>query len=214
MYYPLLGKILKKEDYCEIDLSENNSFLDFNKTSNPQYLGAFISNELKRNNVQYGVGGYLEKRATYNASENFSNNGQQRDIHLGIDIWTDAYTPIYAPLDGIMHSFKNNDLPYDYGGTIILQHKKDGKIFHTLYGHLSLNSLKGLEKGKEIKAGNPVCQIGDWNENGGWPPHLHFQIINDMQEQEGDYFGAASQLEINYYKSNCPDPSYLIGIEK
>lgn len=214
MPYPLLGEIIKRENYCEIDLSEVNLNLDFEKTSNPKYLGTFISNEVKKNNVQFGVGGYLEKRATYNTSDNFSSNGQQRDIHLGIDIWTKAYTQIHAPLDATVHSFKNNDLPYDYGGTIILQHLEEGKTFHTLYGHLSLDSLEGLQRGQKIKAGAPICQIGDWNENGGWPPHLHFQIINDMQSLEGDYFGAASSSEINYYQNNCPNPDYLIGIEK
>lgn len=213
MTYPILGKILSQKDFCSIDLSEKNPLLDYHKTSNPKYLGEFIDSELKTNNVKYGIGGYAEKRAIYRASEYFNAEENERCIHIAIDIWTTVYTTFYAPLDGTVHSFKNNDLAYDYGGTIILQHEENGKIFHTLYGHLSLSSLVGLKKGMKIKAGTALCQIGDWHENGGWPPHLHFQIINDMQGMEGDYFGACAENEIDFHLNNCPDPSHLIGIK-
>jgi murein DD-endopeptidase MepM/ murein hydrolase activator NlpD len=209
----ILGKKLSKNDYCTIDLSANNPNLDYEKTSDPIYLDTFISNELKINNAQYGIGGYAEKRATYKASDNFKSNKNERCIHLGIDIWTAAYTIFYAPLDGVVHSFKNNDLAFDYGGTIILEHERNGQRFHTLYGHLSLKSLEGLKKGMKIKAGSPICQIGNWHENGGWPPHLHFQIINDMQNLEGDYIGACAEKEMDFYLNNCPNPMDLLGIK-
>lgn len=210
--FPILGRELSPEEFCPIDLSEQNTRLDYLKTSNPKYLGEFIDQELASNGVKYGIGGYAEKRAIYRASEYFNAEENERCIHLAIDIWTDAYTTFHAPLDGIIHSFKNNDLAYDYGGTIVLQHEEKGQIFHTLYGHLSLASLVGLKKGMKIDAGMPLCQIGNWHENGGWPPHLHFQLINDMQGMEGDYFGACAENETDFHLKNCPNPLHLIGI--
>lgn len=209
----VLGKELSKKDYCQIDLSASNPNLNYEKTNDPKYLDVFISNELKINNVQYGIGGYAEKRAAYRASDNFKSNEEERCIHLGVDIWTKAYTIFHTPLDAVVHSFKNNNLPFDYGGTIILEHNENGGKFHTLYGHLSLTSLEGLKKGMEIKAGSPICQIGDWHENGGWPPHLHFQMICDMQNLEGDYFGACTEKEMDFYLNNCPNPMKWIGIK-
>src|SRR5258708_19123945 len=96
----------------------------------------------------------------------------------------DEGSAIYAPLDGIVHSFRNNDVPLDDGPTIILQHtvEHDGSslTFFTLYGHLSLDSLDGLYEGKPIAAGSVLARIGDYPINGGWPPHLHVQIMTDL----------------------------------
>lgn len=211
--FPLLGQKLHPSEYCQIDLSSSNSELEYNRTSDPQYLDSFINETLSKNHVLFGVGGYAEKRAVYRAGTHFSSDGNDRCIHLGIDIWAKVYTTFYAPLDGVIHSFKNNNLPFDYGGTIILQHDIEGHVFHSLYGHLSLTSLIGLKKGMHIKAGQALCQIGDWHENGGWPSHLHFQIIRDMQGNEGDYIGACTENERNFYLDNCPNPAPFLGIE-
>ncbi len=211
MCYPLLGKKIKSTEYLDINLSQENPILDFRKTSNPKYLEQFIFSELEKNNVKYGIGGYLEKRNIYSISKNFS---PERNIHLAIDIWAKVGTQIFGTLDGEVHSFKNNDLPYDYGGTIILKHEEDGNIFHTLYGHLSLSSLIGLKIGKFIKKGTPFCQIGNWDENGGWPSHLHFQKIINMENYEGDYVGVCEKKDLEYYKINCPNSFPLTSFER
>ncbi len=210
MGFPLLGKKLLEKDYCRIDLSEKNPRLDYRKTSDPQYLDQFIQGELKDKQVLLGIGGYLEKRNIYQASANFA---AERNIHLAIDVWAEVGTGIHAPLNSKVHSFKYNDLPYDYGSTIVLEHRANEGVFHTLYGHLSKASLEGLEIGMDIPGGTRFCTIGDWNENGGWPPHLHFQIIRDMQGFKGDYIGVCREEKLDFYKTNCPDPTYLIGWE-
>ncbi len=204
---PILGKKITPKNSCTIRLGKENSDLVFEKTCDPHYLNDFIFSEIQKKGVEYGIGGYLEKRAIYQASENFT---PERNIHLAVDIWGEVGTTVHAPLDSIVHSFKYNALPYDYGGTIILQHQENEKVFHTLYGHLSKSSLIGLEKNQVIKAGTPFCQFGDWDENGGWPPHLHFQMIIDMQNMEGDYVGVCEEKDLEFYKNNCPDPSFLI----
>ena len=208
-FFPLLGIDLKAIDFCSINLSIYSPTLDLEAVQTYEGLNEFIQSNLKSNNARVGVGGYLEKRALYRPSTNFKNEANERDIHLGLDFWSNALTTIYAPLDGIVHSFKYNDAHLDYGATIILQHKLDGLVFYTLYGHLTLASLNNLKKGILIKKGTPFTAMGEPHENGGWVPHLHFQIIKDMMGKEGDFPGVASEKEIEFYSKNSPNPNWM-----
>jgi len=54
--------------------------------------------------------------------------------------------------------------------------------------------------------------LGNESENGNWPPHLHFQIINDIEGKFGDYPGVCSFKEIDKYSANCINPKYILGI--
>ena len=38
------------------------------------------------------------------------------------------------------------------------------------------------------------------------------QIIKDMGSYKGDYPGVASLHEIDFYRSNCPDPNLLLKL--
>ena len=49
--------------------------------------------------------------------------------------------------------------------------------------------------------------------NGDYPPHLHFQIINDLQGNFGDYLGVCSANELDFYKENCPDPNLILKLK-
>ncbi len=129
-----------------------------------------------------------------------------------MDITLKANTPIYAPLNGRIHSFQNNDKPLDYGPTIILEHDLEENIqFYTLYGHLNLISLENLTVGEVIEEGQRVGYIGEKFENGGWNPHLHFQIISDMENMKGDYPGVASKTNALAMLHKCPDPQLILG---
>ena len=152
------------------------------------------------------IGGYDERRAVYLGSLLFGDDEEPRDIHLGIDVWTEAGTPVAAPLDAIVHSFAVNDALGDYGATIILDHGG----FFTLYGHLAHRSLDGLESGRAVAAGEVFAWLGDRRENGGWPPHLHFQKITDMLDHRGDFPGVARASERERWLALCPDPSDLM----
>jgi murein DD-endopeptidase MepM/ murein hydrolase activator NlpD len=135
---------------------------------------------------------------------------EPRRLHLGIDIWGPAGTPVMAPLDGIVHSFAFNNNDSDYGATLILTHQLGDIGFHTLYGHLSLNSLKNLDDGKRISRGEVIGEFGMRFENGNWPPHLHFQVIADMQGWKGDYPGVCKYSERQQWLDNCPDPDLIL----
>jgi len=166
-----------------------------------------------------GIGRYNEARPIYTSDQYKleGNDGPEwRTVHIGIDIFMEAGTPILAPLDGVVHSFRNNDTPLDYGPTIILQHTVGNKnaqlVFFTLYGHLSADSLEGLYEGKDIPLGTPFCKIGNYPINGGWPPHLHFQVVTDLLDRNGEFPGVASPGQREVWLSVSPDPNLILGI--
>ena len=135
--------------------------------------------------------------------------GRAAPIHLGLDIWGPADTPVFAPLAGTVHSFAFNDAFGDYGATLILKHQLDDLVFHTLYGHLSLASIQNKKEGQVIVGGETIAWFGAPEENGHWPPHLHFQVIQNMQGNSGDYPGVCSYEDQSGYLENCPNPALL-----
>jgi len=156
-----------------------------------------------------GVGGYLENRSVYRDTDLFHGDAE-RCIHIGIDVFMPAGTAIFAPLDGVVHSFANRQVRGDYGPVIILRHHLDDFTFHSLYGHLSEGSLAHLHDGKPVAAGNKIAEIGPRSVNGNWAPHLHFQLIRDMQDYHGDYPGVVRPAEVDFFRANCPDPTSLL----
>ncbi|GAC1418509.1 MAG: hypothetical protein NVS9B7_22880 [Flavisolibacter sp.] len=173
----------------------------------------YINENLKASHARYGIGGYNEDRTIYSRSPLFHSEpeGQEpRTLHLGIDIWGEAKTPVMAPCDGVVHSFADNHHYGDFGATIILTHNFGGLIFNTLYGHLSINSLKGLSTGALIQRGAIFAEFGIPSENGQWPSHLHFQIILDIANYKGDYPGVCKNSEKENYLANCPDPDNIL----
>ena len=160
--------------------------------------------------AKYGVGGYNEHRTVYARSSVFDDADEPRRLHLGVDIWGPAGTPVFCPLDGTIHSFAFNNNYGDYGATIILKHALEGSDFFTLYGHLSLQDLVGLEEGKVVNKGEEFAHFGEPAENGEWPPHLHFQLIENMGDWKGDYPGVCKFSERDSYLINSPDPDLIL----
>lgn len=197
----------------KVDFSAANDDLTALDLTNTESFTTYIFGALLENNRYIGVGGYDEHRIMYRRSAHFNGlAGEDRCIHLGIDIWAEAGTPVYAPLPGEVHSAAFNDNFGDYGPTLIMRHELDGLIFHTLYGHLTLDSLRGKVEGDRIESGERIAAIGNYPENGHWPPHLHFQIITDIGDYRGDYPGVASLADRGTYLANCPDPNLILRI--
>ncbi len=162
------------------------------------------------------VGRYDEARALYTAAA-FGDPAQptheRRTVHLGLDLFAPAGTPVCAPLAGIVEHCANNARPQDYGPLVVLRHEgPDGLPFHTLYGHLSLASLQGVAPGQHVAAGAVVATVGESDVNGGWTPHLHFQLITDLLGLECDFPGVARASERAVWRSLCPDPNLIVGV--
>ncbi len=212
--HPVIDYDWSTEPFVRMDLTDQNEGLGQIDLNDEESFTNFIFDQLKTANVPFGVGGYAEKRSIYSRSGKLFDYEKEepRTIHLGIDIWGEAGTPVYTPLEGEVHSFANNEVHADYGPVIILKHEFKGKVFHTLYGHQSQSSLEGLYEGKPIKKGEQISAFGVYAENFHWPPHLHFQLILDMKGLKGDYPGVCKESEKGFYLSNCPDPSILLGL--
>ncbi len=201
-----------QKEIGSIDLSVGSPDLgnnaNFNTIKNFQKT---VTRFLEDQQIDIALGGYLEHRPIYTTDAYLveGNSGAQwRTLHLGLDAWAPAGTAIFAPLDAKVHSFQNNDVDGDYGPTIILEHRvTEGLTFFTLYGHLSLDSLTGLQEGMSIRKGQKIAEIGPAPINGNWPPHLHFQILLDPLDKRGDFPGVAFPEETEVWKSICPDPS-------
>ena len=48
--------------------------------------------------------------------------------------------------------------------------------------------------------------------NGDYAPHLHFQIIKNIADYEGDYPGVSSKNDLDFYSANCPDPNLVLKL--
>ncbi len=164
-----------------------------------------------------GIGRYDEIRAFY-ASRIFraeGNDGPEwRTVHLGLDLFVEPGTAVSAPLDGVVHSFANNAGALDYGPTIILEHPATDQraAFFTLYGHLSVNSLDWMHEGRPVSRGSRLGEVGDHTVNGGWPPHLHFQVVTDLLDRRGDFPGVARPSDRRVWLDLCPDPNLVARI--
>ena len=211
-FTPIIGGDYKKEDFVYIDLSETNRDLLKLEVASAEAFSIFIDEYLKNRKAKAAFGGYNELRTLYQRSELFNNTTANRNIHIGLDVWVPAYSPIISPLNGKIHSFRDNDNFGDYGPTIILEHIENGRKFYSLYGHLSRQSLQELKVGDKVNAGQKIAELGDFNENGDYAPHLHFQVMEELEDQEGDYPGVVRKEDLDNYLRNCPDPNLLLKI--
>ncbi len=210
--FPVLGTGFKHTDYGAVDLSE-----EYLRRTHPEVrvydsLAAYVDQTRAEKKIRVAYGGYLEKRNLYGVSGHFHNEKENRNCHLGVDLWTEAGTPVYTAFEARVHSFGFNNQQLDYGGAIILEYDLKNVQFYALYGHLSLSSLTGLQKNNILSAGFAFATLGDRTENGGWPPHLHLQIILNMEGWTGDYPGVCSEREKTRYAENCPSPLWLCGL--
>ncbi|MES2061509.1 MAG: peptidoglycan DD-metalloendopeptidase family protein [Bacteroidota bacterium] len=209
-----IGKVVdfdaNRDALYPLDFTVANTELTEALIADTEAFSQWINKKLGDNHCRYGIGGYMEHRTIYTRSALFNTEDEPRRLHLGVDIWGDAGTPLYAPLKGAVHSFADNDNFGDYGPTIILQHDLGGLALYSLYGHLSRTSLKGLQVGQSINKNQQIATLGNATENGHWPPHLHFQLMLDIGDAKGDYPGVGRYSQKGHYLQNIPDPELIL----
>ncbi|WP_366525156.1 peptidoglycan DD-metalloendopeptidase family protein [Flavobacterium sp.] len=148
--------------YYPLDLSSTNVALQTIPLSNSNEYEQFISAYLSTNNAKVAYGGYNEQRNLYKRSTVFKDDEtEERNIHIGLDLWINAGTSVLAALDGKVHSFQNNDSLGNYGPTLILEHQVENHTIYTLYGHLSLESIANSAIGQEFKKGEVIATLGE-----------------------------------------------------
>jgi len=209
----ILDEEIPLKKYALLNLSVDNNALIGLDITNPEICQAYIDQFLQKNNAQVAYGGYLEKRNLYQNNNHFSTvSTTPRNIHLGIDFWAAAGTVVTTPLDGKIHSFRNNNTSGNYGPTLILEHKIKDTFLYSLYGHLSLESIERLYIGKLFRRGEPLATLGTSDINVNYAPHLHFQLIWDLQGYQGDYPGVCALEDLDFYRKNCPNPNILLNM--
>lgn len=210
----VIDQTIDYNSYLPLDLSNTNEILLKQNINSAVGFEEYIEDYLDQNNAKVAFGGYNEIRNLYKRSEIFNDTKTtERNIHIGLDLWIKAGTPVLAALDGFIHSFNYNTGVGDYGPTIILEHKIENQKFYTLYGHLSLESISNINIGDVYEKGSQLATLGDAAVNGDYAPHLHFQIIKKIDSLFGDYPGVCNENDLHYYLKNCPDPNILLKIK-
>ena len=203
------------------DLSQGSA--EFPRGPDPEDAAAWTNllfGKMKEVGAEVGVGRYDEVRQWY-TSDIFRDPGSDppewRSIHIGIDLFLEAGSPVLAPFDAVVHSVANNVGPLDYGPTVILEHEaktEEGgsNRFWTLYGHLAEKEISQLHPGQSVVRGRAFARIGDFPVNGNWAPHLHFQIVTDLLGFKGNFPGVALPSQRSLWKVLSPDPNLILGI--
>jgi 4-aminobutyrate aminotransferase-like enzyme len=202
-----------------LDLSVASPLVNGDPQQNEEpHMTRRLRKEMRAAGASVAIGRYAEARLIYTApffSTGDSPTAEHRTVHIGMDVFAQAGTAVYAPLAGEVFAFSNNKGSQDYGPVVILKHTTDSEeLFYTLYGHLSPDSLEGLSLGKRIAVGQQIGRIGSADDNGNWTPHLHFQIITDLLDLDCDFPGVVRASELNLWKLFSPDPNLVVGIPR
>jgi 4-aminobutyrate aminotransferase-like enzyme/Ser/Thr protein kinase RdoA (MazF antagonist) len=216
-FAPVLGIDLRVEPSLVLDLSIGGAIVSGDEQDNAE--PAFtrrVFDAMRAAGVRVAVGRYDEARLLYTTPMFAAGDGtlgEHRTIHLGLDLFAEAGTPVYAPLAGEVHAADEHTSRLDYGGVIVLRHRSDGGVeFFTLYGHLDPASFAALRVGQRVEPGQRIAALGAPHHNGGWTPHLHLQIICDFVGLGSDFPGVATPGRRDVWLGVSPDPNLLVGI--
>lgn len=204
--HPLLSPEWYTGGILYLDFSAENKALSQLDPTDPRALGAYTEQLRKDAGAKLSIGKYGEDRTIYQQSG--FQGAEARTVHLGLDLNLPAETELHLPLDGNVVGLENNMGAGNYGPTVIIEHDS----FFSLYGHLSNKTLTNIKKGQHLKAGDIFAHVGTESENGGWPTHVHLQLIMDMGKYKDDYPGVCAPSDAEYYLKNCPDPSEFISL--
>ncbi|MFW9797735.1 MAG: aminotransferase class III-fold pyridoxal phosphate-dependent enzyme [Candidatus Thorarchaeota archaeon] len=210
-----IGTSLNTSNCIVIDISVGSiDIASPHQLADHQQFGNLVKKKQDAAGVDVGIGRYNEARLIYSGEQYLEPGNENRTIHLANDLFVESGTPVYSIYDGVIHSFQDNARPLDNGPTIVVEYKTttDGPSFYVLYSHMTRDSLDGLFVGKPVKKGEQIGNVGQYPDNGGWPPHLHFQLIVDMLGNEGDLFGVAPPSKRDVWLSICPDPNLILQI--
>jgi 4-aminobutyrate aminotransferase-like enzyme len=212
-FAPLMG-----EDIADApmgSLSVENSTWPQNPFDMPLEEAALVGEEFE-DGGRIWLGYYHEPRLIY-AELAFRNGpwkaSDRRTVHLAVDAFAPAGTPMLAPLRGKVFVAEYRAGHLDYGGVIILQHETpQGDPFYTLYGHLDPEFLDRLKPGQVVEKGEEFCRLGDPTMNGGWAPHVHFQLALTTEGIEADWPGVGDPDEMYMWRGICPNPAALLNL--
>lgn len=214
---PIVEPNLQAENVPVFDLSVGSPEIgNLPEARDTDLLAQKLFGRMQAAHSAAGIGRYDEARIIHTSVEQHieTNHGPAwPTIHLGLDLFLAAGSPVYAPLAGVVHSFSADD-ETDGCATLVLEHTvAEGALtFYTLYSNVSSDSLSALSKGMHVEQGSLIARTGGLPTGDGLPPHLHFQIVIDMLDRQGSFPAYALPDERAIWLSLCPDPNLIVGI--
>ena len=216
-FAPVLSVDVRSEPPLILDLGIASPLVSGDDTANAEpAFTARLDAAMRAAGARVAVGRYAEPRLLYPTPGFAAGDGtiaERRTVHLGLDLFAAAGTPVHAPLPGVVHFADEQTVHLDYGGVLVLRHTTDdGSEFFTLYGHLRRSSFDHLAVGRRVARGERIAELGAAEHNGGWTPHLHLQIICDLLGFGSEFPGVATASRRDVWCSVSPDPNLLVGI--
>jgi len=167
----------------------------------------FTTGDYSPSKFEFDIGRYDEIRPGMYSTELF---GGSRFLHVGIDIGGPIGTPCMAFMDGEISHFGYNPAAGDYGNVVITKHEISEIPVWALYGHLNTASIEDKQVGQKVSAGEVIAWFGAFEENGGWEPHLHFQL-SLVEPETHDLPGVVAPEDRDYALEIYPDPRNILG---
>jgi len=213
-FHPLAGTPLGNAEMYELSVQgsaypENPFHLSPGEAA---MIGASSNDTVPR------LGYWKEPRLIYTASdfrESAEKTSARRTVHLGIDIFATENSLLFAPLDGVVHMVENRLSEQDYGGIAVLHHETDdGDFLYTIYGHLAPEIVDRLSPGDSVKKGEAFARMGATSVNGGWAPHVHFQLALCIEGMKEDGWpGVADPDDVVFMTALCPNPAAFLNLD-
>lgn len=231
-----------------VDLSVGSPWLGHAKDyTDPDRLAFELGCLSRQEKGAVPAGGYLECRAepflkTYEAGMEAQgavraegNSGPVcRSLHLGMDVWAMAGTPVHALFEGqvVQVRMEANDGPATEteietkaegetetktatgigapagSAELVLAHRTPvGMQFYTLYGGLDPECLSRLDKERAVEKGETLGMVAARTAVNPRVPHLHFQVMLDLPGQGCAFPRVVFPDQREVWKSICPDPN-------
>jgi 4-aminobutyrate aminotransferase-like enzyme/Ser/Thr protein kinase RdoA (MazF antagonist) len=127
-------------------------------------------------------------------------------LHLGVDLYAPADTPVASPLDATVHAVVDDPDASD-GVAVILEHAPEAGV--RFYGVFRPLRPVDLRLGKSIARGERIGAIAE-----GALPHLHFQLATALPDTDALPPSCCEPSKQRVWRSFCPDPNALLGIPR
>ncbi|UCC24658.1 MAG: aminotransferase class III-fold pyridoxal phosphate-dependent enzyme [Gemmatimonadales bacterium] len=216
--HPILAPPPARDRVHLLDLSVGSRLLGSDpKNVASEMLELRIEEALAEAGATVGVGRWDEARPLYRAPD-FQLGGHPsegaRTVHMGLDLWVPAGTPLHSPLDGIVESVGELTGAGNYGPTLLVRHDPlETTPFWTLWGHLDPEVLQRWRPGDAVSAGDRLARVGSRPGNGDWPPHLHLQVALDTLGRGHDLPGVVDPDLRGPWRQLFPNPAVLAGLD-
>lgn len=125
-------------------------------------------------------------------------SSESRWIHLWVDYNLPKWTPVRSIYDWVVVGWRNikwlfwdkkiieafpnvkKDQDWWTWNTLIIKHEIWWKIFYSLYVHITDESFSEWQK---VSKWQEIWKIDGYETNGHWQPHLHFTIMNNLDNK-------------------------------